>query len=74
LPRHVIFGHTHQPIKWRAPDSPKAKWVSDSGIHQIRMYNTGGWLNKKEEEGEKFVGAEVFTYSTTTGFSSVPIR
>ncbi|MBU0699464.1 MAG: metallophosphoesterase [Proteobacteria bacterium] len=74
LPRYVIFGHTHQPIPWGAPDAPKAKTASDAGIQQITLYNAGGWLNKKDENVEKFVGAEVFIYSTEEGFTSIPIR
>ncbi len=73
-PRHVLFGHTHQPIPWGAQGAPKASRVSDSGVHQIILYNTGGWLNKKEVDGEKFVGAEVVNYSSAAGFSSVSIR
>ncbi len=74
IPRYIIFGHTHQPIPWGAPDAPKVKGTIDAGIYPITLYNTGGWLNKLAEKMEKFVGAEVFRYSTQAGFDSVSIR
>lgn len=73
-PRNVIFGHTHEPIPWGDPNAPKAKVSSDVGVRTITLFNTGGWLNKKEENTLKFVGAEVFNYSTQEGFKSVSIR
>ena len=73
-PRHVIFGHTHQPIPWGDPNAPKAKISSGVGVQPVILFNTGGWLNKKEEDVMKFVGAEVFTYSTEAGFASASIR
>ena len=73
-PRHVIFGHTHQPIPWGDPDAPKAKISTDSDMRMVRLYNTGGWLKKKEDNKEKFVGAEVFIYTTQKGITSVPVR
>jgi predicted phosphodiesterase len=73
-PRYVIFGHTHQPIPWGDPDAPKTKISSDAVMRPVRLYNTGGWLKKKEDNEEKFVGAEVFTYSTQDGLKSIPIR
>lgn len=69
--RRVIFGHTHQPIPWNHPDAPKADGFAG---HEIRLFNTGGWLNRRADGVEQFVGAEVFTYSTRDGVRSVSIR
>jgi len=73
-PRNVIFGHTHQPIPWGDPNAPKAKISSEGGLRPVILFNTGGWLNKKQDNEIQFVGAEVFVYSTQTGFTSIPIR
>jgi predicted phosphodiesterase len=74
VPRYVIFGHTHQPIPWGAQDAPTLKVPSGVGGESVALFNTGGWLNKKAGNTVKFVGAEVFTYSTQEGFKSVSIR
>jgi hypothetical protein len=72
LPSRMIFGHTHQPIPWGLPSAPSIR-LSDG--RDIRLYNTGGWLVKKDAEGkEEFCGAEVFFYDTKEGFSSEGIR
>jgi len=73
-PRYVIFGHTHQPIPWRDLNEPKAQVFLDARLKSTSLFNTGGWLNKKVDNLLKFVGAEVFTYSTQEGFKSVSIR
>ena len=69
-PRKVIFGHTHRPIKWLDPGAPNTTVNSKS----IRLYNTGGWLWRKNDKGKKeFCGAEVFTYNSQDGFESTRI-
>ena len=67
-PRHLIFGHTHQPHGWREGK----KWIEPrSGIE---IHNTGGWVKLREgDDGWRFPGAEVFRYSTEDGMSSVSI-
>lgn len=69
-PQRVIFGHTHQPISWDDPNSPKLDSVSSASPRLLKLHNTGGWL---EDQG-KFCGADVFVYETGKGFSSKPIR
>lgn len=67
MPRYVICGHTHQPTPWGAEDAPKTA----IGGQPVTLFNTGGWLYKKEKE---FVGAEVFIYRSNVGsFESVPV-
>lgn len=67
-PSKVIFGHTHQPIAWNDPNAPKNKTLS--GI-PVRLFNTGGWLFRQPKGGQReFCGAEIFTYDSSTGFSS----
>ena len=35
------------------------------------MFNTGGWLNKMDENNQpRFTGAEIFFYETGKGLSS----
>jgi UDP-2,3-diacylglucosamine pyrophosphatase LpxH len=69
-PRHVVFGHTHQPIPWGSDE------LTDSvDGHEVRLCNTGGWVLKKGAGGEiEFAGAEVVVYETGRGVRSVPIR
>jgi UDP-2,3-diacylglucosamine pyrophosphatase LpxH len=70
-PREIIFGHTHRPIPWEDENAPKTTVV---GNKAVRLYNTGGWLWKKNHDGRKeFCGAEVFTYETSSGFSSTTV-
>jgi len=69
-PERIIFGHTHQPVAWDAPDAPKLNMISSVLPKRLRLFNTGGWLT----EGGKFCGAEVFTYETGTGFASTRIN
>ncbi len=68
FPRHLIFGHTHQPHGW----SEAKPWIEPrSGI---QIHNTGGWVKLREgDDGWRFPGAEVFRYSTERGFDSVSI-
>ena len=69
-PAKIIFGHTHRPIKWQSPEAPKA--MNSAGA-PVWMYNTGGWLWRKDKHGGKeFCGAEVFIYENNK-FSSVAI-
>lgn len=70
-PQKVIFGHTHRPIRWLDANAPKTTVV---GGKSVRLYNTGGWLWRKNKEGRKeFCGAEVFTYETGSGFASTRV-
>jgi predicted phosphodiesterase len=71
LPSYVIFGHTHQPIPWGANDAPKTRTSSGQ---LLRLFNSGGWLERETNGRRDFCGAEVFTYSTEEGFNSIPIR
>jgi UDP-2,3-diacylglucosamine pyrophosphatase LpxH len=64
MPRYVIFGHTHRPTPWGHEDAPKTM-----GAQPVSLFNTGGWLYRQDERGEKeFVGAEVFIYDSEEGF------
>ena len=69
-PRHVVFGHTHQPIPWGSDE------LTDSvDGHELRFCNTGGWVLRKGPDGRhEFVGAEVVIYESGSGLSSIPIR
>lgn len=69
-PSRIIFGHTHQPISWDEKNPPKMNTVSYASPRRVTLHNTGGWL----EDNGRFCGAEVFTYDTSKGFSSVPIK
>jgi UDP-2,3-diacylglucosamine pyrophosphatase LpxH len=67
LPSVVLFGHTHQPSAWNSGDMH----IEVEDGRTIRLCNTGGWLAKTRDTGEKeFYGAEVFKYQTEVGFSS----
>ncbi|MCX5849126.1 MAG: metallophosphoesterase [Deltaproteobacteria bacterium] len=68
-PSRIIFGHTHQPISWNEKNPPKMNTVSSASPRRVTLHNTGGWL----ENNGSFCGAEVFTYETGKGFSSVSI-
>jgi UDP-2,3-diacylglucosamine pyrophosphatase LpxH len=68
-PRHVVFGHTHQPIPWGSDE------LSDTvDGRPVRFCNTGGWLIKRGPDGrEEYPGAEVVVYETGRGLRSVAI-
>jgi UDP-2,3-diacylglucosamine pyrophosphatase LpxH len=69
-PRHVVFGHTHQPIPWGS-----SELVDTVDEQQVRFCNTGGWLLRKGKDGPPdFVGAEVLIYETGRGIGSISIR
>jgi UDP-2,3-diacylglucosamine pyrophosphatase LpxH len=71
-PQGVIFGHTHRPIGWLDRNAPRASVVNRKSV---RLYNTGGWLWRKDKRGRKqFCGAEVFRYDSSSGFDSVSVR
>lgn len=73
-PWYMIFGHTHRPIAWGAEDAPKTSPINPTEMKPITLFNTGGWLRRLNEKGEEeFCGAEVFTYETDKGFSSVSV-
>jgi UDP-2,3-diacylglucosamine pyrophosphatase LpxH len=69
-PRHVVFGHTHQPIPWGSDE------LTDTvDGHEVRLCNTGGWVLKEEPDGSiDFVGAEVVIYEQGRPIRSVSIR
>lgn len=69
IPTRMIFGHTHEPIGWNNPESPRTNF----GGNVIRWHNTGGWLTRKENGEEHFVGAEVFLCDETNGMRSVRV-
>jgi predicted phosphodiesterase len=75
-PTRMIFGHTHQPIAWGASDAPSIELEQLPKEKQpFSMYNAGGWLNKKNENGElQFCGAEIFFYETGKPISSVRVE
>ncbi len=66
-PSRMIFGHTHRPVSWDAPDEVDAPQCSKAVPKQLLVCNTGGWLKHAGGEGP---GAEVFFYETGEGFSS----
>jgi UDP-2,3-diacylglucosamine pyrophosphatase LpxH len=68
-PRHVVFGHTHQPIPWGSDE------LTDTvDGHPVRFCNTGGWLlRQRPGGGEDYPGAEVVLYETGRGVRSVPV-
>jgi predicted phosphodiesterase len=68
VPDHVFFGHTHQPIPWGSEEL-----IDKVNGHDVRLYNTGGWL-MREDGGGDFTGAEVVVYETGKGIRSEPIR
>jgi len=70
-PSRMIFGHTHQPVSWEAPEAVEIPQSGDSVAGEIRACNTGGWLYHANDHGP---GAEVFFYETGKGFSSKRIR
>jgi predicted phosphodiesterase len=69
-PRHVVFGHTHQPIPWGSDE------LGDRvDGHEVRFCNTGGWLLAKGPDGRlEHPGAEVVLYETGVGLRSIPVR
>lgn len=68
-PRHVVFGHTHQPIAW---GSDELADVVDG--HPVRFCNTGGWLLRRTADGRlEHPGAEVLLYEPGVGVRSIRI-
>ncbi len=71
MPAAVIFGHTHQPFAWTSTDMH----IDVPGAGTVKLVNTGGWLTRNLDNGQKeFCGAEVFKYETGSGFSSETIQ
>jgi UDP-2,3-diacylglucosamine pyrophosphatase LpxH len=68
-PKHIVFGHTHQPISFEAEEL-----VDVVDGNPVRFCNTGGWLLREEGSSLDFVGAEVLLYETGSGVRSVSIR
>lgn len=71
LPDKLIFGHTHQPIKWESHDAPHC--IPEELGKKFKMFNTGGWLDSEQNGKKEFCGAEVFMYSDEKGFFSVSV-
>jgi UDP-2,3-diacylglucosamine pyrophosphatase LpxH len=68
-PRHVVFGHTHQPIAW---GSDELRDTVDG--HELGFCNTGGWLLRERADGrQEFPGAEVVLYESGRGVRSIAI-
>jgi hypothetical protein len=68
-PRHVVFGHTHQPIPWGSHE------LADSvDGHEVLFCNTGGWVLKAPGGERNYAGAEIVLYETARGVRSIPIR
>jgi UDP-2,3-diacylglucosamine pyrophosphatase LpxH len=71
VPRRVIFGHTHVPVRWLAPNAATTTVIENKSVN---LFNTGGWLWKKNQAGEReFCEAEVFIYDSDSGFESKKI-
>jgi UDP-2,3-diacylglucosamine pyrophosphatase LpxH len=68
-PRHVVFGHTHQPIPW---DSGELADSVDG--HEVVFCNTGGWVLQAPGAVGSYAGAEVVLYETGRGMRSTSIR
>jgi predicted phosphodiesterase len=69
-PRFVVFGHTHQPIPWGSDEI-----VDTIEGHEVRLFNTGGWLLKSEPDGSTiYPGAEVVVYEPGAPVRSISIR
>jgi predicted phosphodiesterase len=68
-PRHVVFGHTHQPIAWGSSE------LTDTvDGHEIDFCNTGGWLLKERTDGRlEFPGAEVVVFESGRGVRSIAV-
>jgi hypothetical protein len=73
LPGTFVFGHTHQPIPWTDPRPPFATPDPGVGVPGVTLYNTGGWLARKEGDREVFCGAAVFRCDSASGVSSVSV-
>ena len=75
LPTIMIMGHTHRPIPWGSDKAPILPMPQLPEGKTLSIYNTGGWLNKMDENCQsQFCGAEIFCYETGKGISSVSIR
>ena len=71
-PATVIFGHTHQPVAWGAPEAALLRTPSGAAV---ALFNSGGWVERVRPDGSKeFWGAEVFRFDTSAGWSSVSVR
>jgi UDP-2,3-diacylglucosamine pyrophosphatase LpxH len=74
VPEKVIFGHTHQPIPWGIPNAPTIQPPQLPDNRNLVLYNTGGWLQKKDKTGgSHFCGASIFIYDPKKGIRSVSI-
>ncbi len=73
-PDTVIFGHTHEPTSWNAPDAPVIGVTHAGQQHQVRLYNTGGWLYRQKAEGLQFTGADIFIFESDKSPVSIALR
>lgn len=75
VPTRMIFGHTHESISWETPEAPSIELAQLPKEKQpLKMYNTGGWLNAKDKNGNIiFGGAEIFYYESNKGITSVKV-
>ncbi|MFH1892198.1 MAG: metallophosphoesterase [Candidatus Zixiibacteriota bacterium] len=74
-PLKLIFGHTHVPISWDTVDPPHASHEQLTDNKRLDLFNTGGWLWRRNDAGQKvFGGAEVFLYETGKGITSVAVQ
>ena len=72
-PKTLLCGHTHEPIATDASTRDAEFRLDDTA--SLRILNSGGWLTRKDAQGEeKFVGAVVFKYETGKGLGSVLIE
>jgi hypothetical protein len=69
VPKHVIFGHTHQPIPWGSDEL-----IDKVNGHDVHLCNTGGWLLNEDNREAPFVGADIVMYETGKGIRSESIR
>lgn len=71
---YVIFGHTHERVPWKPDRPPNSDFDFRAGERTVRLFNTGGWINKDVGDNfHEFTGATVFLYSTEGGMRSVDI-
>jgi predicted phosphodiesterase len=68
-PNTLIFGHTHEPISY----GKRACRNLIYQIHDINLFNTGGWLLKENGKSKVFCGAEVFKYDSGKSINSESI-
>ncbi len=73
-PQKVIFGHTHEPTPWAAPEAPMIDVRQDGREYQVQLYNTGGWLYRRRGDALHFTGADIFFFETGKSVQSISLR